>query len=79
MGVLGENFGLFLGVMFVFGLILTILFAQTRKFGEKGGKNVRKNDEKVHKKYIFVRKKYRNVRILDIRLARLCARDARIS
>jgi len=29
--------------MFVFGLILMILRAQTRKFGEKGGKNVLKN------------------------------------
>jgi len=51
--------------MFVFSSILTILRAQTRKFGEKGGKNVQKNDENVHKKYIFVRKKYKNIRIFD--------------
>jgi len=69
---LGENFGLFLGGMFVFGLILTIQRAQTRKFLEKGGENAQKNDGKVHKKYVFVRKRYKNIRILDIQLARLC-------
>jgi len=61
--------------MFVFGLVLTILRAQTRKFGEKEGKNVQENDGKVHKKYVFVRKKYKNIRILDIRLARLCEKS----
>jgi len=58
--------------MFVFGLIRTILRAQTRKFWEKEGKNVLKNDGKVLKKYVFVRKRYRNIRILNMRLARLC-------
>ncbi len=60
-------------MMFVFGLILTILRAQTRKFGEKGGKNVQKSDEKVHKKYTFVRKKHKNIPIFDILSFETCA------
>jgi len=45
--------------MFVFCSIPMILRAQTRKFGEKVGKNSVKNDQKVQEKYGFVRKKYR--------------------
>ena len=37
-GGFGGKFWVFLGGMFVFGLILTVLNAQTRKFGEKVGK-----------------------------------------
>ena len=58
-GDFAGNFGWFLGGMFVFGSILTIYVNQMRKFWEKGGKNVRKNDGKVRKKYVFVRKKYK--------------------
>jgi len=48
LGDLGENFGWFLGGMFVFGLILVILRAQTRKFGEKEGKKVLKKCRILH-------------------------------
>jgi len=48
LGDFGEKFGWILGVMFVFGLILTILRAQTRKFWEKGGKKVPKKCRILH-------------------------------
>ncbi len=72
---MGENFGLFLGVMFVFGLILTILRAQTRKLAKKGGKNVQKSDEKVRKiTFLYGKntKTYGFSTKVIFKLARLC-------
>ena len=57
-GDFAGNFGWFLGGMFVFGRILTVLFAQTRKFGEKVEKNAQKSDEKV-RDFVFLFKKIR--------------------